>query len=112
MTITIFAYLLFSLFTFTALAKCPRDTTQGAEPDTCYIFMRKLASWFTAQKRCAKRGGYLADVASEETNDFLTKHAILRFEKSKAWLGGTIGHETDSWTWEPEGTSFSVSYTN
>ena len=45
-------------------------------------------SWYGAKEFCESKGGFLADVLNQETQDFINKRTQQDYHTTDWWLGG------------------------
>ena len=59
--------------------------------DACYLFATGKnygVSWYGAKEFCESKGGFLADVLDQETQDFINKRTQQDYHTTDWWLGG------------------------
>ena len=59
--------------------------------DACYLFETEKkygVSWYGAKEFCESKGGFLADVLNQETQDFINKRTQQDYHTTDWWLGG------------------------
>ncbi|XP_055883985.1 uncharacterized protein LOC106079241 [Biomphalaria glabrata] len=73
---------------------------------SCYCLYRKQLSWNSAREFCLAKGNgvHLAEIYTQETNDFLIP--ILQASQTNIgiWLGGSDLNKENVWRWNYSGT--------
>lgn len=73
--------------------------------DNKYQIFDEAMSWFDAKEQCAKLGGHLATITSQDEQDFLTELSY-KSEKPNLWLGAMLNDSSFEWitgeNWEFE----------
>jgi serine/threonine-protein kinase len=63
-----------------------------------FAYYTEQLTWHAAQKKCAELGGRLAEVRSEEENEFLV-NMLMGKEPDGFWLGATDEAQEGRWLW-------------
>jgi len=80
--------------------KCVEACEEGWEKngDHCYYFSTEKKIWFAAGLYCRNKGGHLASVHSDATNDFVWG-MMNRTSLNPIWIGGNDIDEEGVWKW-------------
>jgi hypothetical protein len=84
-----------------AAAKKPLDCGDGGKPvgGEKYCYVAQASTYAEAKKACAKRGGALASVTSEEISKEIQAGLEQRFKVPRFWIGLNDLAEQGTWTW-------------
>jgi len=83
---------------------------EGNEPNVTYLFSDFKLPWAGAQKFCQSRGGWLAEIRTEQENEnLMLKSRNLRRDY---WLGGKMADFSTGWRWSRENRSFDEGFTS
>ena len=74
---------------------------------SCYYISTTKLSWNDAAEDCVRHGSYLAEIQSEEENDYLES---LLMADAYHWIGGNDIVTESEWVWKKSGERFT--YTN
>ncbi|XP_045180757.2 ladderlectin-like [Mercenaria mercenaria] len=91
-----------------------RAATRTCSKFACYLFVQTNQTWDAAKDHCASLGGFLADIRSQEEQEFLSNTVLSSSNgeyvpDTSIWIGGTNGIEEGVFAWL-DGTL--VSYEN
>ena len=77
--------------------QCPAEFLhRNSKIGSCYFISKTQLRWNDAAEDCKRRGSHLADIQSQEENDFLVPllvHAIYH------WIGGNDNAIENVWVW-------------
>lgn len=83
---------------------CPRGWHSFR--NNCYLYNEKQVTYTKARSFCAKKGGHIVDIQSEEENTFVSQLSSRVF----AWIGLTDVETEGQWKWDRTGSL--ATYTN
>ncbi|XP_053403203.1 ladderlectin-like [Mercenaria mercenaria] len=80
---------------------------------SCYLLVETVQSWDAAKDHCESLGGFLADIKSQEEQEFLDKTLLSKssIASDNVWIGGTDCEEEGVFVWL-DGTSVASGYVN
>ncbi|KAK7492750.1 hypothetical protein BaRGS_00016055, partial [Batillaria attramentaria] len=70
---------------------------------SCYKLVKNATTWASAKKYCQALHGKLAEIGSEEENEFVEQ--LARQGGRSVWLGGTDAESEGSWVWDSSGNA-------
>ena len=87
--------------------RCPEEFLyRNSKLGSCYFLSSTALSWNDAAEDCIHRGSYLAEIQSEEENDYLRPLVAGTYY----WIGGNDIETENVWVWKNSGMRFT--YTN
>lgn len=84
-----------ALLASTSAVQADSDRLINPGNNHSYQVFTSIKPWLTAKAVCARTGGYLATITSQEENDWLASKGLDNFAP---WIGGTRDAE-GNWTW-------------
>ena len=103
-----------TFFTFTRNTPQVREyqfiVDDGNEPNVTYLFSEFSLPWAGAQKFCQSRGGWLAEIKSDEENTNVLGWDIP--DNRERWLGGKMAEFSTGWRWTQSNRSLEQGFTN
>lgn len=84
----------------------PEPTTPSAPPlaaakkwgDHYYLLVMTEDTWDRAQEKCARLGGHLVWIESQEENDYVVQ-MLARWNIDRLWIGARETAEGGTWRW-------------
>ena len=87
----------------------PTEAALKEHNGLCYQFVNNEMSWVSARQDCHDKGGYLAEVSDQATQDFLvTSLHSLNWQRHGVWIGATDHDEEGTWIWDTGNVGFLV----
>ncbi|XP_045181956.2 ladderlectin-like [Mercenaria mercenaria] len=87
-----------------------RAGTRTCSKFSCYLLVQTVQIWNAAKEHCALLGGFLADIKSQEEQEFLSKTLLNNSDvPDNIWIGGRNREGGDVFFWL-DGTS--IGYEN
>ena len=87
----------------------PTEAALKEHNGLCYQFVNNEMSWASAREDCHDKGGYLAEVSDQATQDFLvTSLHSLNWQRHGVWIGATDHDEEGTWIWDTGNVGFLV----
>ena len=80
---------------------CVQDCEQPwvANGQHCYFWSNHSNTWDGAEQFCQTKGGHLASVTSNATNEYILRGIKTRKITENMWIGGTDKDEEGVWKW-------------
>ena len=90
---------------------CTQDCQEPWETNGkhCYLWSDHRRNWERAEEFCRTRGGHLASVTSNATNQYILRGIASRKVDDAIWIGGTDKEGEGVWKWA-DGSSWKFSY--
>ena len=83
--------------------QCPGEFLhRNSNLGSCYFLSNLTLSWNDAAEDCISRGSYLAEIQSEEENDYLRPLVAGTYY----WIGGNDIETENVWVWKNSGMRF------